>query len=74
MVGANMSGVSPGQLPSGFRPCRQFYLSLDVDLTRIRTNKSWLKTLFTVFSFIKIPAPAIEFNTLGEVRFHPVYY
>jgi uncharacterized protein YfiM (DUF2279 family) len=74
MVGAYTSGASPDQPPPGIRPCRQFYLSLDVDLTRIPTNKSWLKTLFTVFSFIKIPAPAIEFNTLGEVRFHPVYY
>ncbi len=74
MVGANTSGTPPDQLPPGISPYRQFYLSLDVDLTRIPTNKSWLKTLFTVFSFIKIPAPAIEFNTLGEIRFHPIYY
>lgn len=74
MVGANTSGTPSDQLPPGIRPYRQFYLSLDVDLTRIPTNKSWLKTLFTVFSFIKVPAPAIEFNTLGEIRFHPVYY
>ncbi len=44
---------------------RQFYLSLDVDLTRIKTRSAFLKGLFTTIGFIKIPAPAIEFNKYG---------
>lgn len=38
----------------------EFYLSLDIDLTRIKTNSHFLKGLFTVLNVIKIPAPAIS--------------
>lgn len=48
-----------------FERYRQFYLSLDVDLTRIKTRSIILKTLFTTIGFIKIPAPALEFNKHG---------
>lgn len=44
---------------------RQFYLSLDVDLTRIKTKSVFLKTVFTAIGFLKIPAPALEFNKYG---------
>lgn len=53
---------------------RQFYLSVDVDLTRIPTRSKFLKGLFTVISFVKIPAPALEVNTKGSVKFHPFYF
>lgn len=45
-----------------FQRFRQFYLSLDVDLTRIPTKSKILKTVFNTIGFIKFPAPAIEFN------------
>lgn len=48
-----------------FERYRQFYLSLDVDLTRIKTRSAFLKTICTVIGFIKIPAPALEFNKYG---------
>ena len=44
---------------------RQFYFSLDADLTRIKTRSKFLKILFTTIGFIKFPAPAIEFNKNG---------
>lgn len=53
---------------------RQFYLSLDIDLTRIKTKSPFLKTLFNLFNVIKIPAPALEVNTLGKVRLHGLYF
>ena len=53
---------------------RQFFVSLDIDLTRIKTKSPFLKTLLFLFNTIKVPAPAIEFNTLGKVRFYPVYF
>ncbi len=53
---------------------QQFYLSLDIDLSRIKTKSRWLKTIFSVLNIIKIPAPALEVNTLGNVRFHPIYF
>lgn len=55
-------------------PYRQFYLSLDVDLTKIKTNSEFLKSVFSVVNFIKIPAPTIEINTKGKVRFHYLYF
>lgn len=53
---------------------RRIYLSADIDLTRIKTNNKTLKTIFSLFNVLKFPAPAIEFNTLGKTRFHPVFY
>ena len=55
-------------------PYRQFHLSLDVDLTKIKTNSEFLKSVFSVVNFIKIPAPTIEINTKGKVRFHYLYF
>lgn len=52
---------------------RQYYLSLDIDLTRIKTKSHFLKTVFETISFIKIPAPALELNKKG-MKFHPFYY
>jgi len=53
---------------------RQFYLSLDIDLTKIKTKSHFLKTIFNVVNIIKIPAPTLEINTLGKVRFHPIFF
>ncbi|WP_394349085.1 MULTISPECIES: DUF2279 domain-containing protein [Bizionia] len=53
---------------------RQFYLSLDVDLTRIKTNSHVLKTVFDIFNTIKIPFPAMEFNEENGIRFHGIYF
>ncbi|EDP96187.1 DUF2279 domain-containing protein [Kordia algicida OT-1] len=53
---------------------RQFYLSFDIDLTKIQTNSKFLKSLFSVVNFVKIPAPTLEINSLGKVKFHPIYF
>jgi len=53
---------------------RQFYLSLDVDLSKIKTRSKLLKTLFSAINFIKIPAPTIEFNTIDKFKFHLIYF
>ena len=44
---------------------RKFYVSLDADLTRIKTRSHFLKTVFNTIGFIKIPAPAIGFSEKG---------
>lgn len=41
---------------------RRYLLSLDVDLTKIKTRSKFLKGLFSVINIIKIPAPALQFN------------
>ncbi|NRB59251.1 MAG: DUF2279 domain-containing protein [Winogradskyella sp.] len=53
---------------------RQFYLSLDVDLTRIKTNSSVLKTIFSVFNIIKVPFPTFSLNSQGAVKWHYIYF
>lgn len=60
--------------PETFPRYRQFYLSLDVDVDRIRTRSPLIRTLLTVVSWIKVPAPALEVNTLGGIRFHPFFW
>jgi Predicted periplasmic lipoprotein (DUF2279) len=53
---------------------RQFYLSLDVDLTKIKTQSHFLKTLFSVLNTVKIPAPTIEISNSKGVRGHFLYF
>lgn len=53
---------------------RQFYLSLDVDLTKIQTKSHVLKTIFAVFNTVKIPAPTFEVNGSQGVKFHFLYF
>jgi uncharacterized protein YfiM (DUF2279 family) len=55
-------------------PYRQFYLSFDVDLTKIKTKSKFLKSLFSVINFIKIPAPTLEFRSKGGIKFHYLYF
>jgi len=53
---------------------RQFYLSLDVDLTKIETKSHFVKTILTIFNTIKIPAPAIEIKGSGGTKLHFIYF
>ncbi|WP_299255018.1 DUF2279 domain-containing protein [uncultured Lacinutrix sp.] len=53
---------------------RQFYLSLDMDLTKIKTDSELLKSIFSVFNSIKVPFPTVEFNGKSGVKFHSVYF
>lgn len=53
---------------------RQYYLSLDIDLSRIKTNSRVLKSLLSVINFVKIPAPTFEINSKGRLKFHSIYF
>lgn len=53
---------------------RQYYLSLDIDLSRIKTNSHVLKTIFDVFNVIKIPFPTLELNSKGRLKAHYIYF
>ena len=52
---------------------RQYYLSLDVDLSKIETNSLLLHYVFNVLNLFKFPSPALEFNKNG-VKFHAIYF
>ena len=53
---------------------RQFYLSLDVDLSRIQTKSRLLRTVFDVLNMIKVPAPTISFDRENGVKLHYIYF
>lgn len=51
---------------------RQYYLSFDLNLNKIKTNSKLLRSIFDVIDMIKIPFPTLEFNKKGSV-FHLFY-
>lgn len=53
---------------------RQYLLSLDIDLSKIKTRNKFLKAVCNTFNFVKIPAPALEYNSLGKFKFHPIMF
>ncbi len=53
---------------------RQYLLSLDIDWTKIHTNSKFLNALLQAMAFIKLPFPAIEFNSLGKFKAYWMYY
>lgn len=57
----------------GYHAYRQYYLSLDINLTRIPVKNKWIRSLFFALNTIHIPAPALEINKNG-MKFHPVYF
>ena len=64
-----LSGIDPND-----QRYRQFYLSFDVDLTKITTKNSFLKTLFSVFNTIKVPAPTLSYSTHTGFKAHSLYF
>lgn len=60
--------------PNSPKRYRQFYLSFDADLTKIKTKSQLLKTVLSVFNTIKIPAPTVEFTGVGTIKFHYFYF
>lgn len=67
-------GNSNGENTTLQDPYRQFYLSLDLDLTKIKTNSEFLKSVFSIVNFIKIPAPTLEINTKNGLKLHYLYF
>jgi len=52
---------------------RRLYLSLDIDLTRIKTKSKLLRSIFSLVNILKFPAPALQFSKNG-LKFYAVYY
>lgn len=66
----NENPVSPGN-PERYR---KFFLSFDVNLTKIDTKSHFLKTIFSVFNTIKIPAPTLEYSANKGFKAHALYF
>ena len=50
------------------RRARKFYLSPDVDLTRIPTRSKVLKKVFFVLNMVKVPAPSLVLATGEKIK------
>jgi hypothetical protein len=53
---------------------RRFFLSVDVDLTKIKTKSKFLRSVFSVVNMVKIPAPALEWDSRGKFVGHWLYF
>lgn len=53
---------------------RQYYLSFDIDFTKIQTSSHLLKSLFSVINTLKVPAPTLEFNSDGRLKFYGIFF
>ncbi|MEO8762320.1 MAG: DUF2279 domain-containing protein [Bacteroidia bacterium] len=56
-----------------FSRYRQFYFSLDIDFTKIKTKSKFLQSVFSVVNGFKVPFPAIEFSKHG-VKAYGLYF
>jgi hypothetical protein len=73
MVSGNDQNSTPIWTPKPEKT-RQFYISLDLDLTKIETKSHFLKTIFSVFNTVKIPAPTIEYSPQRGFRCYAFYF
>jgi hypothetical protein len=63
------------QLPDEKYPrYRQWYVSPDIDLSKIKIKSKPLKMLVCMANIFKIPAPALEINGKGGVKWKWFYY
>jgi len=72
-AGSNPASIDGKPVPPSER-YRQFYLSPDIDLTRIKVKSGFLKAVFTLIGFIKIPLPTLEYNKENNFVFHWIYF
>lgn len=59
---------------SDLKRYRRFFLSVDADLTKIKTKSRVGKAILGILNIVKVPMPALEFNTLGQIVLHPMYF
>jgi len=56
-----------------YKRYRQFYLSLDVDFSKINTNSKFLKKVFNSISYIKFPFPTLEISN-NKIKGYWIHY
>lgn len=66
--GRNVQNVA-----EGYRPYRQYYLSMDIDFSHVKTKQKWLKVLLYPLNLVHIPFPALEVSRKG-LKLHPIYF
>lgn len=59
---------------NNFQRAREFYISFDADLNRVRWKKKWMRTTAKILSFIKIPSPTFEIRSDGKMKMHGLFF
>ena len=55
------------QIPGdSYQPYRQFYIGPDINFRKIRTQSPFINTLLNMLNTLRLPLPALEYNTRGE--------
>lgn len=57
-----------------FTRSRQFYLSPDIDLTKIKTKRKAVRTLLVMANCIKFPMPTLEYHTNEGMKAHLLHF
>ncbi|MBU1820965.1 MAG: YfiM family protein [Bacteroidetes bacterium] len=68
-----VAGETGKSVALGYSPYRQYYLSVDIDFTKIKTHSKFVRTVAFMLNTLKIPAPAVSFSRKG-VAFRPFYF
>lgn len=63
-----------GKIYPTFERYRQVYFGLDINLAKIKTKYKWLNSTLGLFGFLKIPMPALEYNKIDGIKFHPLFF
>lgn len=72
MLGANSNPAEHNGEPlPQYERYRQYYFSLDVQLSKIRTKSKALKTIFSALDIVKFPFPALEYNRVHGFGVYP---
>jgi uncharacterized protein YfiM (DUF2279 family) len=71
MVGGVDNSVLPAEIY--FPRYRQYFLSMDINLTGIKTRSTFLRMCFKTFNIIRIPFPALELSR-GKLKGHALYF
>jgi len=59
---------------SDLQRSRTYLLSADLDLSKLKPKSKVVKTIFSLFNTIKIPAPTIVFNTKNKASLRYLYF
>ena len=78
MIGATKNpAIINGKPIPYYKRYRQYYISLDADLSRINPNSTTPQALLSLPRLIKMPFPAIELSKLNkhaQIKYHWLYF
>ncbi len=57
-----------------YKRSRQFYLSPDIDLTKLKTKRKGIRTLLIIANSIKIPMPTLEYHSNEGMKAHWIHF